>query len=290
MRAYDVVSPWKDPVVKAENNPDYLRATAEAVAQFRQALQEFLGLHVINEWLARGLAPAVLRRDDADPHLVSQLRAKVARAAGRASAATSLTNSFVRVQGVGDVDPIAAWHTIAQPKPLLEADDVLGACDQMLGRLEAMRLKAEAEAPPTIGAEAMHPLIWGAARRLWGDQHYRAAVASASDTLVGSVKNLTRRNDVAETALWQETFSAQDPTPGGPRLRWPGDPRDRDVKTMNDGLRQLAPGVHMTIRNPATHSTDELGEQEALERLAVLSLLARWVDDCRLDEVEALEA
>jgi hypothetical protein len=59
---------------------------------------------------------------------------------------------------------------------------------------------------------------------------------------------------------------------------------------MNDGLRQLAPGVHMTIRNPATHSTDELGEQEALERLAVLSLLARWVDDCRLDEVEALEA
>jgi hypothetical protein len=40
----------------------------------------------------------------------------------------------------------------------------------------------------------------------------------------------------------------------------------------------------MTIRNSAAHDTDEMPEQQALERLAALSLLARWVDECELVE------
>ena len=175
------------------------------------------------------------------------------------------------------------------PKPLLEASNILDAVEQIIGRLEAQIIKVRAEAPPNIGAEAMHPLVWGAAGRLWRDRYYRAAVAAAADTLVASVKSVTGRNDVAETALWQQVFSDKAPVSANsgqrsqPRLRWPGDPTDRDVKTMNDGLRQFAPGVQMTIRNPAAHGAVELGEQEALERLAVLSLLARWVDECHLE-------
>ena len=54
---------------------------------------------------------------------------------------------------------------------------------------------------------------------------------------------------------------------------------------MNIGLRQFAPGAQLTIRNPtATHGPGELTEQEAVERLSVLSLLARWVDQCDLIE------
>jgi hypothetical protein len=200
---------------------------------------------------------------------------------------TSLTNTFIGVQGVGVVDPIAAWHTITGPKPVLEPPDILSACDLAIGRLDGLIRKAEAEAPPTIGAASMHPLVWNAAKRLWRDGHFRAAVAAAADALVAQVKIMTGRNDIAETALWQETFSDKPPTPDKPRLRWPGEPSHRDVKTMNDGLRQFAPGVHMTIRNPAAHSNAELGEQDALERLATLSLLARWVDECQLlDEAE----
>lgn len=56
---------------------------------------------------------------------------------------------------------------------------------------------------------------------------------------------------------------------------------------MNDGLRQLTPGVQMTIRNSATHDTGQMPEQLALERLATLSLLARWVDECDLIEAHA---
>ena len=65
---------------------------------------------------------------------------------------------------------------------------------------------------------------------------------------------------------------------------------DRTVKNMNDGLRQLAPGVRSLVRNLATHSTEEWQEQRALENLAALSLLAVWVGQCELLEADALMA
>lgn len=271
--------------MEAEKDPEYLRATADSVEEFRGAFRAFLKLHVDNP-IARGVAPAVVPRSDADPEEIERLHARVARAAGRASAAVPLTRVYYMVQGRGAIDAIAAWQTVARPKPLLEPPDVLDTVEQVLGRLEAMIRKAEAETPPTIGAAAMHPLVWGAANRLWRDGHYRASIAAAADAVVGLVKSRTGRNDISETALWQEVFSSTPPAPGKPRLRWRGNPTDRDVKTMNDGLRQFAPGVQMTIRNPAAHSPEELGEQAALERLAVLSLLARWVDDCDLRQAE----
>lgn len=73
--------------------------------------------------------------------------------------------------------------------------------------------------------------------------------------------------------------------PGRPRLRWPGDAKDCDVINLNDGLRFFAPGVQLLIRNTATHGTDDLGEQDAIDRLATLSLLARYVEACDLVDV-----
>ncbi|GHH43694.1 TIGR02391 family protein [Lentzea cavernae] len=276
--------------MEARKNPVYLRSIAAAVKEFRAALDEFLELHVRNEgpggWggIARGIAPAVLPREGVEPDEIERLRAKVSRLSGLAGAAVGLTNTWVKVQGVGVVDPIAAWQTITQPKPVLEAPDVLGACDQALGRLDGLILEAEAEMPPTVGAAAMHPVVWGAAARLWRDGHFREAVAGAAESVVMMVKSRTKRFDLAATPLWQEIFSDRPPQPGKPRLRWPGDPADQDVSTMNSGLRFLAPGIQMTIRNNAAHGVGELAEQAALERLAALSLLARWVDECDLNE------
>ncbi|MGI5506365.1 TIGR02391 family protein [Lentzea sp. CA-135723] len=252
--------------MEARKNPEYLRSIAAAVLEFRVALVEFLELHVRNEgsggWggIARGIAPAVFPRDDADPDEIERRRTKVSRLSGLAGAAVPLTNIAIRVQGVGVIDPFAAWQTITQPKPVLEAPDVLGACDQALGRLDGLILESEAELPPTVGAAAMHPLVWGAAARLWRDGHFREAVAGAAESVVAMVKTRTKRNDLAATALWQEIFSNKEPEPGKPRLRWPGDPTHQDVITMNAGLRFLAPGIQMTIRNNAAHSTSELDE------------------------------
>lgn len=270
--------------MEAKKNPRYLLAVSESVMEFGNALERFLGFNVINDWLARGLAPAVLPRDDADPVEIARAASEVDLASGRASAAASLTNCMVHVQGIGSIDPIAVWYSITKPKPVLEPDDILSACNQMMGRLEQMIRKSEAEEPPPIGAEAMHPLIWGAARRLWGNGHFRQAVAAAAESLISHVKVLTGRNDVPDTSLWQETFSEKEPMEHKPRLRWPGEPKDRDVRAMNDGLRQFAAGVQLTIRNGAVHGAGEVAEQHALERLATLSLLARWVEDCELVE------
>lgn len=276
--------------MEARKNPEYLKSVAAAMQEFRDALVEFLDLHVRNEGpggmggLARGIAPAVFPRDGADPEEIARRQEKVSRLAGRAAAAVPLTGISMGVQGVGVVDPITSWQTITRPKPLLEASDVLGACDQALGRLDGLILQAEAERPPTVGAEAMHPVVWGAAARLWRDGHFREAVAGASESVVAMVKTRTKRNDVSATSLWRETFSDKSPQPGKPRLRWPGDPTDQDVSTMNSGLLAFAPGVQMTIRNGAAHGLGELDEQSALERLSALSLLARWVDECDLIE------
>jgi hypothetical protein len=268
--------------MEAARNPDYLRKLAAATQQFREAFDRFMSLHVFNENLARGIAPAVFAKDNADPAEIERAASEVSQAAGRAGAVTGLTGVLINVSGFGTVDPVAAWHTITRPKPVLEPQDIFDACDMAIGRLDGLIAKAEAEAPPMVGVATMHPLVWNAAKRLWRDGHYREAVASAAEALIAQVKIMTGRNDVLETDLWRQTFSADPPAPDKPRLRWPGEPSDRNVKSMNDGSRLFAPGVQLTIRNPATHVLSDLSEQEATEQLATLSLLARWVDECQL--------
>ena len=41
-------------------------------------------------------------------------------------------------------------------------------------------------------------------------------------------------------------------------------------------------GCAQGIRNPQAHPSSDLTEQEALEQLAALSVLARWVDECEV--------
>lgn len=277
--------------MEAKKNPKYLRAMVEAVKEFKAALEHFLTFHVVNGeeglGVARGIAPAVFRKEDAAPEEISQAHSAVAAAAGRAAEAPGLTNMYFGIAGIPQpVDPVSSWGTIAQPKPLLEPINILDACDQMIGRLEGLALKAEAEMPPEIGVKSMHPLVWAAAAKLWRDNHFKQAVAAAAESLVTHVKGRTSRFDVSGTRIWQVVYSDMDPQPGEPRLRWPGDPKNEDVKTMNNGLRSFGSGVQSTIRNPSSHGVSELSEQEGLERLAVLSLLARWVDECELQEAQ----
>lgn len=101
----------------AARDPEYLKATARAVADFKSSLEEFLSLHVTNQHFARGLAPAELPRDDADPIEIKELRSKVALAAGRATYAPGLTNAYIHVEGHGKIDPIAAWSSMTSPSP-----------------------------------------------------------------------------------------------------------------------------------------------------------------------------
>jgi hypothetical protein len=73
----------------------------------------------------------------------------------------------------------------------------------------------------------MHPAVWGQASRLWRDGHYRQAVSAAAEGVIGLVKSRTGRNDAADKALWEQTFSSDPPLPGRPRLRWRATRRTR---------------------------------------------------------------
>ncbi|WP_240431425.1 TIGR02391 family protein, partial [Mycobacterium kyogaense] len=104
----------------------------------------------------------------------------------------------------------------------------------------------------------------------------------AATALSGVVKDRTGRYELGDGELVAQAFSPSPAQEGKPRLRWPGKDDDLTVKSMRVGMLNMAQGVFSAIRNVATHTTDELPKQEALEQLATLSILARWIDKCEL--------
>lgn len=153
------------------------------------------------------------------------------------------------------------------------------------------RLRSDAETrailgptAPRMAADGLHQTIWNTAAPLWEGGHYRAAVQKAATQLNAEIQTRVSRYDVSDVELMQQTFSANAPVEGKPRLWWPGVDSDLTVKAMRGGILNFAQGVFSAIRNPATHTTDDLPRQEALEQLATLSTLARWIDRCELVE------
>jgi hypothetical protein len=265
--------------VDATKNPAYLRDLAADVDKFRDEFVSFLELCVFTPMtLAPGLLPPVTPREDVADEAYSEAKERVSRAAGRIAHLPGPARMRIAVAGAGEFDVIDAWLTVTQPKPLFYPDDVLAVCNNVIGRLEGMIKRAEAEEPFQVDVEAMNPLIWGAARKLWNDEHHREAVLAASGALVHHVKQLTGMIEVDETNVWQLAFSNADPQPGRPRLRWPGDPKDQTVRSMNEGLRLYGPALQLAIRNPLTHDLTEITAQQGAERLSALSLLAQWVE------------
>jgi hypothetical protein len=275
-----------------KTNVEYLDFLAAHLAEFIDLFDQFMELHVENTGpgsMARGMAPAVFPKKEADPARIEEVTTKLHRLAGTLMDLSGVTDVRIGVQGIGAVDPFVNWATILQPKPVLEASNVRGCALQAAGRLEGLRARAAALESPDLVPTRLHPLVWAAAQRLWNDGHLRHAIAAACEAVTGQMKHLTRRGDAPDTSLWQQAFSKDAPQAGKSRLRWPGVPDDLDVKTMNDGLRQFAPGANMIIRNPATHVDEDMSIQDALERLATLSLLARLVDGCDIEIAEAEE-
>ncbi|MCD2146512.1 TIGR02391 family protein [Gordonia paraffinivorans] len=135
------------------------------------------------------------------------------------------------------------------------------------------------ENAPELSAAELHPWIWEGAKSLWQSGHYREAVGGAIRKLNAEAQNKVDRRDVSETDLFKQAFSMDEPKVGKSRLRRMKDDGSDTYKSVQRGAMALAEGVFAGIRNPLSHEVDqELSEQEALEYLAALSVLARWVD------------
>lgn len=165
-------------------------------------------------------------------------------------------------------------------------EKTVAAVDSGLGILAAREACETKLAPdiPVLPADQFHPWVWRAARTLWDSAHYRHAVQAAATAINDHTQNKLKRLDIADTQLMQETFSPHPPEPGRPRLRCPGDPSSPTTQSRQRGALQYAAGCFGAIRNPATHEQVEWDQETALECLASLSLLARWIDDWAIDK------
>lgn len=140
------------------------------------------------------------------------------------------------------------------------------------------------ENAPQLSAAELHPWIWSGAKSLWQSGHYREAVEGAIKKLNAETQNMVARRDVSETDLFKQAFSMDEPKPGKSRLRRMKDDGSDTYKSVQRGAMTFAEGVFAGIRNPLSHETDqELSEQSALEYLAALSVLARWVDTSKVE-------
>jgi uncharacterized protein (TIGR02391 family) len=147
----------------------------------------------------------------------------------------------------------------------------------LLDSLDDLETRLASDAP-TLPTDQFHPWVWEAARTFWESGHYKAAVEAAASAINAHLQNKVGRRDVADDKLIQEAFTDAGPAVGKSRLRVPGDPADLTTQSRQRGALQLGLGCFFAVRNPAAHGTEEWREQEALERLATLSVLARIVD------------
>lgn len=142
---------------------------------------------------------------------------------------------------------------------------------------------------PQVSASAMHRQVWSAAQAQWETGHLHEAVLAAAKLVNSLLQQKIDRNDLSEAKLAREAFSGEPAAPGRPRLRFAADD-PQTAKALREGVMSFAVGCFSAIRHPLGHRPNEevaLDEQTALERLAALSLLARWIDDAELRTVEA---
>lgn len=226
-----------------------------------------------------------------------QLELDVAAASGLASRALQITGAYVVIPGVGElIDPIANWFTMSEMKPLFDPRDVRMTVSIIKGRLGALILDVQSSIEskyPAFSPAKFHVVVWSEAVEFWTIHQYRVAVREAAEGLTNHWKNKLGRNDADGTKFWQETLSLGGPKPGVPKLVWPGESTDKTVRSMQGGLEPLskalnalATGLNLTVRNVATHTRDELSEQEGMERLAAYSYFARLLDQCDIWRVD----
>ncbi|MFD3777712.1 TIGR02391 family protein [Streptomyces sp. NPDC058612] len=276
---------------------DYLKRLLAAVERFEEVFERWMETQVESDHAtSRGLWPTVWTEEGQDEATVRRLELDVAEVSGAAARAVAVTGAGIGVAGIGVVDPIENWSLMSSPKALFTPREVRTTAARVRGRLSTMIDEAEAgseSTPPGFAPSELHEVIWTAAAAHWTTHQYRVAVREASEALTVHWKERLGRNDVSDTSFWQQTLSGGEPESGEPKLAWTGPVDDQTVKSMRGGLaplagalNNLATGLNLTVRNVATHTRDELTEQEGMERLAAYSYFARLLDQCEIRRSE----
>jgi DNA-binding CsgD family transcriptional regulator len=156
---------------------------------------------------------------------------------------------------------------------------------RIASRAEIDVILGSGDSSPKLAGSALHDLVWRAASAQWSTGHHHEAVLAAAKAVNSRLQTKLKRRDISDTQLVREAFSEKSPEPGRPRLRFPMIDDDQTRESMTQGVSAFGAGCFQAIRNPVGHLPNEeheLTEQGALERLAALSLFARWIDQAIL--------
>ncbi|MFC9559589.1 TIGR02391 family protein [Agromyces sp. NPDC056965] len=170
-------------------------------------------------------------------------------------------------------DPAQLWqpHRAAAVRALVEVEHAEELAEKL------------GDSAPTLNAAAMHPWVWEGARSLWQSGHYGEAVRAAITKVNAELQNKVGRRDISEEKLVKEAFSDNEPNERSPRLRPLGDDGGTTSLSLRRGIRSMGEVCFAALRNPASHDPiADVGEHVALEQLATVSLLARWIDEAEI--------
>jgi hypothetical protein len=118
---------------------------------------------------------------------------------------------------------------------------------------------------------------------MWEAGEYQHAAQDACISLSEHIKTKAGSH-LNERDLVAQVFKPE-PTPTQSRLYFPGNPADKNWQSRQQRVHLLAQGAFAGIRNIAVHVKGAWSEHEALEQLAVLSVIARWTDETELRSV-----
>jgi len=169
----------------------------------------------------------------------------------------------------------------------------LNAAERLIGILELQERRDAIFGPrgPVLAAGGLHEWVWHAAVNLWDGEHFKEAVRSAASAVEEQTRLKIDRSDLTGASIFNEAFSLDPPEPGKPRLRFAhieeiagSGQRSQEWKSAHEGAMAFGRGCFQGIRNLQAHGIADLPEEQALEYLAALSVLARWVDDAHIEK------
>lgn len=133
----------------------------------------------------------------------------------------------------------------------------------------------------------LHPTIRDKAAKHCADHEWRTAVSEASTAVENALKNKLSNQDTNMKGLCSQAFSLR-PKAGKTYLRLTDFVEDSQAwRNQHEGAMHFGMGCAAAIRNISVHKEGDTDPKIALESLAALSLLARWIDDAELHRAPA---
>lgn len=150
-------------------------------------------------------------------------------------------------------------------------------------RTEIQLNSSEVPLPSPAG---FHKWFADAAASLWESGHQRQAVEEAARSIEVQLRAKLGAGGGTGSQLVTSAFSSAPPKEGDPRLRFEGfEPGTESWTNAHEGAMHFGRGCMMRVRNLYAHG-HEPSDTEALEAIAALSLLARWVDEAVVQTVD----